>query len=113
MTMRTMRRRKSYPTCEGSEAMARLREDGLLWYLNWSSLHTVGLSMMCIEDAAGQIIPAIADHREFPNLRFSPEEMAEGYGKFERTMEQWGRATGERRQQILGYIKQPLRLIGA
>jgi len=88
--------------------MQFLYETGLLFHINRTVMHPLGLALI------GQVSPttgtvefaALSDRRSNPNLVFSPVDFAAGVEKFQEYLETRGTETMNLRKFTLGFVTQ-------
>ena len=86
---------------------AYLLESGLLFEINRSIMHPVGLAMVVSKDEKGNFILVIKDGRLEPeNLKFNKEVYQRGNDKLIRFMRDFGHGQMERRSKKLGWSSQ-------
>jgi hypothetical protein len=101
------RKIREYPRIEGTE-LAKLHIDsGWLYHLNRTFYHPLGFSMIYEETPSGEMLPVLLDRRSNPTGVFSPKEMESGEAKKQSYLNEFGRATLERRRKALGFTVQP------
>jgi hypothetical protein len=86
------------------------RESGLLFHINHTVLHPLGLALeVTVADDGSETLSGVWDCRDDPEgIRFGPELLEAGVKKYHTYMQEQGLSYMETRDKLLGYVVQPL-----
>ncbi len=86
---------------------AYLLDSGILFEINRSFLHQLGIAMVAKKDESGKLVLALKDSRETPEaLSFNQEVYVKGNMKLRRYMQDFGHSQMKRRDKLLGWSSQ-------
>jgi hypothetical protein len=85
-----------------------LLDSGLLFEINRTTLHLLGISLVVRKSEDGKFFLALKDNRRSPEqTTFNNESFAVGKSKLAKFMDEFGNEQLNRRRNILGWAFQP------
>lgn len=86
---------------------AYLLDSGILFEINRSLLHQIGMALTVKKDENGKLVFNIKDCRETPEqLTFDKETYERGHNKLRAYMREYGYSQLDRRSKLLGWSSQ-------
>lgn len=87
--------------------VAYLLDSGILFEINRSFLHQLGIAMVAKKDSEGKLVLALKDSRQTPeDLIFQKNVYEKGHIKLRRFMRDFGHQQMQRRDKALGWSSQ-------